>query len=126
MTGVQTCALPISGKSCAAWTVKTKRRGRKPNRAGLVRLSTREPGNDAELEAAIHGGRTHDLTLAWRAVRRASKSDREAVERFDKAQHQAMRLIVENLATVRALASILESERILTAEQVRAFLGKRF
>lgn len=114
------------GKSCAAWTVKTKRRGRKPNRAGLVRLSTREPGNDAELEADIHAGRTSDLVAAWGVIRKDSKTDAEAVARFDAAQHAAMRIVVENLATIRALASILESERILTAEQVRAFLGKRF
>ena len=114
------------GEWCLKWSAKTTRRGLKPNRAGLVRLNTHEPETEAELAAEIRGGRTHDLMSAWRVLRRASGSDREAVGRFDKAQDRAMTLVAENLATVKALASVLETERVLTAERVRGFLGKRF
>lgn len=115
----------IAGSTYAGLTEKRLRTALKPNTSGLVKLTTPGLQTAPASPADIHTGRRTDAALAWRCIRRASKTAVEAADRFDRAQHAAVRLVAENLPTIRALAAVLETEHVMTAEQINGFLGMR-
>ena len=113
------------GSNFADWSKELKTEFLKENTEGIKKCHTPTGQTEAQIMKNIHGGRTHDLLIAWNQIRGFSKSDHEAIKLFDKCQHEAMNLVVENLPTIRALGAVLENAHVMTADEINGFLGMR-